>query len=85
MPENIEDIAKSIQRHRDLEIIIGTSNNAIGRSHVIYNNVNQQLWLSNSENLGGGIPIRDIKNNVVGYRTEQGLHTRVMEIRFTKT
>ena len=72
MPENIEDIAKSIQRHRDLEIIIGATNNAIGRSHVIYNNVDQQLWLINSENLGGGIPIRDINNNVVGRQNGAG-------------
>lgn len=69
MKEKIEDIAKAIKRHRNLEIFVGATNNAVGRSHVIYNNVEQQLWLLNSENLGGGDPIRDINNNIVGRRT----------------
>lgn len=72
MAEQIEDIAKAIKRHRDLEIIINATNNAVGRSHVIYNNVGQQLWLLNSENLGGGTPIRDINNNIVGRQTGSG-------------
>lgn len=66
MAEKIEQIAKSIKRHRDLEIIINATNMAVGRSHVIYNGVEQQLWLLNSENLGGGTPIRDINNNIIG-------------------
>lgn len=72
MAEQIEDIAKAIKRHRDLEIIISATNNAVGRSHVLYNEVEQQLWLLNSENLGGGIPIRDINNNIVGRQTGSG-------------
>jgi len=72
MAEQIEDIAKAIKRHRDLEIIINATNNAVGRSHVNYNNVEQQLWLLNSENLGGGVPIRDINNNIVGRQTGSG-------------
>lgn len=72
MAEQIEDIAKAIKRHRDLEIIINATNNAVGRSQVIYNDVEQQLWLLNAENLGGGTPIRDINNNIVGRQTGSG-------------
>ena len=72
MKERIEDIAKKIQRHRNLEITICATNNAVGRSHVIYNNVEQQFWLINSENLGGGSPIRDINNNIIGRQAGNG-------------
>lgn len=72
MAEQIEYIAKAIKRHRDLEIIVHATNNAVGRSHVVYNNVEQQLWLLNSENLGGGTPIRDINNNIIGVQTGSG-------------
>lgn len=66
MKEKIEDIAKNIHRHRELEIAINATNNAVGRSHVVYNKQEQQIWLVNTENLGGGIPIRDINNNIIG-------------------
>lgn len=65
MTEKIEDIAKKIKRHRDLEINIGATNNAVGRSHVIYNNTDQQLWLINSESTQPGSDIRDFNNNLI--------------------
>lgn len=55
MKEKIEDIAKSIKRHRELEISVEATNNAVGRSYVIYNNEEQQLWLLNYENVGDRI------------------------------
>lgn len=45
MKEQIETIAKSIKRHRELEQAIGATNNAVGRSFTLYNNVEQQFWL----------------------------------------
>lgn len=45
MKEQIEDIAKSIKRHRELELTIGATNNAVGRSYTLYNNSEQQFWL----------------------------------------
>lgn len=71
MTEKIEEIAEKIKRHRDLEITIGATNNAVGRSMTIYNNAEQQFWLINSENLGGS-PIRDINNNIIGWQTGNG-------------
>ncbi|MFY7935829.1 MAG: ATP-binding domain-containing protein [Flavobacterium sp.] len=47
--EKIEDIAKSIKRHRDLEISVGATNNAVGRSMTLYNNEKQQFWLINKQ------------------------------------
>jgi DNA helicase IV len=67
--EEIDDIAKKIERHRNLEIIISANNSAIGRSYVSYNNVMEQFWLLNSENLGSGTPIRDINNSIIGRQT----------------
>jgi hypothetical protein len=49
MKEKIEDIAKSIKRHRDLEISVGATNNAVGRSMTLYNNKEQQFWLINKQ------------------------------------
>jgi len=45
MKEQIENIAKSIKRHRELELSISATNNAVGRSLTLYNQVEQQFWL----------------------------------------
>ena len=47
MTEKIEDIAKNIQRHRELEITIGATNTAVGRSMTLYNNEERQFWIIN--------------------------------------
>jgi len=49
MTEKIEEIAEKIKRHRDLEITIGATNNAVGRSLTIYNKVEKQFWLINKQ------------------------------------
>lgn len=49
MKEKIEDIAKSIKRHRDLEISVGATNNAVGRSMTLYHEEEQQFWLINKQ------------------------------------
>lgn len=49
MKEKIEDIAKSVKRHRDLEISVGATNNAVGRSMTLYHKEEQQFWLINKE------------------------------------
>ncbi|MEZ5002150.1 MAG: ATP-binding domain-containing protein [Chitinophagales bacterium] len=49
MKEKIEDIAKSIKRHRDLEISVGATNNSVGRSMTFYHNEEQQFWLINKQ------------------------------------
>ena len=49
MKEKIEDIAKSIKRHRDLEISGGATNNAVGRSMTLYHRKEQQFWLINKQ------------------------------------
>lgn len=49
MKEQIEDIAKSIKRHRDLEIHIEATNNAVGRTLTLYNNEEKQFWLINKQ------------------------------------
>lgn len=49
MVERIEDIAKSIKRHRDLEISVEATNNAVGRSMTLYQKKEQQFWLVNKE------------------------------------
>lgn len=49
MKEKIEDIAKSIKRHRDLEISVGATNNAVGRSMTLYHQEEQQFWLINKQ------------------------------------
>ena len=49
MKEQIEDIAKSIKRHRELEISIDATNNAVGRALTKYHNEEQQFWLINKQ------------------------------------
>jgi hypothetical protein len=49
MIEKIEEIAEKIKRHRDLEITIGATNNAVGRSLTIYNKEEKQFWLINKQ------------------------------------
>lgn len=49
MNERIEDIAKSIKRHRDLEISVGATNNAVGRSMTLYHKEERQFWLINKQ------------------------------------
>lgn len=43
--EQIEDIAESIKRHRDLEITCEITNKAIGRTFTLYDKEEQQFWL----------------------------------------
>ena len=45
MKEQIEGIAESIRRHRDLEISSEISNKAYGRSFTLFNKKEQQFWL----------------------------------------
>lgn len=49
MSEKVEDIAKKIMRHRNLEISIDATNNAVGRSMTLYNDEEQQFWIINKE------------------------------------
>ena len=49
MKEKIEDIAKGIKRHRELEISVGATNNAVGRSMTLYHKEEQQFWLINKQ------------------------------------
>lgn len=49
MTEKIEEIAEKIKRHRDLEITIGATNNAVGRSLTNYNKEEKQFWLINKQ------------------------------------
>ncbi len=77
MTEKIEDIAKSIKRHRELEISIEATNNAVGRSKTIYNDEEQQFWLTNKENTGGIRYSEDITGARVG--TESGNRTTIKE------
>lgn len=49
MTEKIEEIANKIQRHRDLELSIGATNSAVGRSMTLYNNEALQFWLINKQ------------------------------------
>lgn len=45
MTEKIEDIAQKIKRHREFELAITATNNAVGRSLANYNNEEKQFWL----------------------------------------
>ena len=49
MTEKIEEIANKIQRHRDLELSIGATNSAVGRSMTFYNTEAFQFWLINKQ------------------------------------
>lgn len=53
MKEKIEDIAKSLKRHRELEIKDSLSNPAVGRCFAFYQNDNRVFWLTNKENISG--------------------------------
>ncbi|MGW8123730.1 ATP-binding domain-containing protein [Roseivirga echinicomitans] len=77
MEEKIEDIAKSVKRHRDLEISISASNPAIGRSTAIFGDEDTVFWITNKENKGGFQPTKDITGSVVG--TEIGNRTTIIE------
>lgn len=48
MKEKIEEIAKGIKRHRELEISSEVSNNAVGYSMTLYDNKVQKFWLINN-------------------------------------
>ena len=45
MTEKIEDIAQKIKRHRELELAITATNNAVGRTLTKYNNEVKEFWL----------------------------------------
>lgn len=64
MKEKIKDIAKSIKRHRDLEISSGATNNAVGRSMTLYHNVEQQFWLINRQATVVHFQ-RDLQGNII--------------------
>lgn len=65
MKEKIEDIAKSIKRHRELEINGLISNPAIARCFAFYQKENRIFWLTNKENISGQ-NVYDFNGNVVG-------------------
>ncbi len=61
--EQIEDIAKNIKRHRDLEISSEISNQAFGRTFTLYDKKEQQFWLI--LNSAERIEQRDFLGNVL--------------------
>lgn len=65
MKEKIEDIAKSIKRHRELEIGDSISNPAIARCSAYYQYENRIFWLTNKENISGQ-NVYDFNGNVIG-------------------
>jgi hypothetical protein len=65
MTEKIEEIAKSIKKHRELEINGSLSNPAIGRFFVLFKREYQVFWLTNKENISGQ-NIYDFNGNIVG-------------------
>jgi hypothetical protein len=77
MKEQIEDIAKSIKRHRDLELSISASNPAYGRAAVKYIRGDTQFWIVNKENTGGYRPVENITGAVTG--TASGNKTTITE------
>ena len=64
MTEKIEEIANKIQRHRDLELSIGATNSAVGRSMTFYNNEELQFWLINKQATVVQFQ-RDINGNII--------------------
>jgi hypothetical protein len=64
MTEKIEDIAKKIQGHRDLELSIGATNDAVGRAMTLYNTDELQFWLINKEATVVQFS-RDINGNII--------------------
>lgn len=77
MKEIIEEIAKSIRRHRDLEVSISVSNPAYGRSAAIFKNQDTTFWITNKENKGGVQFREDITGAVAG--TEIGNRSTITE------
>lgn len=65
MKEKIEEIAKSIKSHREIEIRDSLSNHAVGRCLVNYQNNNRIFWLTNKENITGQNHY-DFTGNVIG-------------------
>lgn len=63
MKETIIEIANAINRHRDLELITETTNNAVGRSKTLYDGQEMQFWLIDDE--GSVSTIRDWNGNIV--------------------
>ena len=49
MKESIFDIAKAINRHRELELTTETRNTAVGRSKTLYDGEEKQFWLIDGE------------------------------------
>lgn len=45
MQERIQDIAKSIKRHRELELSVDATNSAVGCSKAIFNKEEMQFWI----------------------------------------
>ena len=78
MKEKIEEIAKSIKRHRELEMTApDITNKAVARSKVNYNGQSQQFWIVNYENKGGVRFTGDITGSVTG--TQMGDRTTITE------
>jgi hypothetical protein len=77
MTEQIEDIAKSIQRHRELEITISAINKAVARCQVKYNGKEEKFWITNMENDKGLKYLEDITGSKVG--VQPGNKTTVEE------
>lgn len=74
MREQIEEIARSIQRHRELELHCEINNLSIGRSFALYNKDEHQFWLIHAA--AQRIHRRDFLGNVVpgyGYLTNKPL------------
>ena len=65
MKEKIEDITKSIKKHRELEIQNSLNNSAIARCLAYYNNSKRIFWLTNKENISGR-NLYDLNGNVTG-------------------
>lgn len=77
MKDKIEDIAKSIRRHRDLEVSINASNPAYGRATAIFKNKDTIFWITNKENKGAVQFREDITGAVAG--TEVGNRSTITE------
>lgn len=77
MKEKIEDMAKSIRRHRALEVSISASNTAVGRSSTVFNKNDAVFWITNKENKGGVQFKEDITGSIAG--TEIGNRTTITE------
>lgn len=65
MAEKVEDIASSIERHCQKEVVKEIPNRAYGRSKVKYDTQDKTLWLVNKPNHGGYQSVKDITGAVV--------------------